>query len=188
MGLKSKSSESYSSLRPQQTAPQTHPRPYPRPRPCPAQRSRCTSLPARGNQRQGTNPNPMPSARGTQQRSTGSSQSTEDTARDNSLMNAAFWRRAREKTMASHGNRHNDTKRFSLGPNELSKSFNNDYCKNVVRPTTWQWVASTSKLFNVTIVRWLATQVKCANITTEGVAKAAMANFNILSLTKILSI
>ena len=38
MGLKSKSYESFSSLRPQQTAPQTRPRPYPRPRPRPAQR------------------------------------------------------------------------------------------------------------------------------------------------------
>ena len=126
MGLKSKSSESFSSLRPQQTAPQTRPRPYPRPRPRPAQRSQRTGVPARGTQRRGTNPNPVPSARGTQQMSTGSSQSTEDTA---TLMSAAFWRRAREKAMVGHGNRHNDTKRFSPGPNEVSKSYNNDYCE-----------------------------------------------------------
>ena len=44
-------------------------------------------------------------------------------------MSAAFWRRAREKAMAGHGNRHNDTKRFSPGPNEVSKSYNNDYCE-----------------------------------------------------------
>ena len=31
--------------------------------------------------------------------------------------------------MAGHGNWHNDTKRFSPGPNEVSKSYNNDYCE-----------------------------------------------------------
>ena len=98
MGLKSKSSESYSSLRPQQTAPQTRPRPYPRPRPRPAQRSRRTSVLAWGTQRRGTHPNPVPSARGTQQRSTGSSQSTEDTAMRRFINERSFLAKGKRKS------------------------------------------------------------------------------------------